>query len=493
MSDLLPLLDRLAGVPVLVLGDLMLDRYLWGAVSRISPEAPVPVLRVTEEDSRLGGAGSVIANLSALGAEVHAVGAFGCDVPGDAMAELLESLPGVNAEGIVRDASLSSTQKTRAIARAQQLIRIDRDAEPPGQSVRERLLQAVRAKLDRVQAILISDYARGVLDEALCAELAREARARGIPLLVDPHPNTPFSLFTGATALTPNRSETAQAVEIEPRDPASIHAAAVALIERFELDWVTVTLDKDGIYLLRKGQAEGKRFPARARKVFDVAGAGDMVLSVLGLAVAAGLEIEDALRMANVAAGWEVEQLGVVPLGREALAAELRYRSAPELREKVLDLEAAERRLRLVREEGKAIVWTNGCFDLLHAGHVHFLQGCRAKGDFLVVGLNTDDSIRGLKGEGRPVLPLQDRAVVLAGLEAVDLVVPFSAPTPMAEIERLRPDILCKGEDYADKVVVGRELVEGYGGRVELVELVPGVSTTNIIARISASLEPGQG
>jgi D-beta-D-heptose 7-phosphate kinase / D-beta-D-heptose 1-phosphate adenosyltransferase len=492
MSDLLPLLDRLAGVPVLVLGDLMLDRYLWGAVSRISPEAPVPVLRVTEEDNRLGGAGSVIANLSALGAEVHAVGAFGCDVPGDAMAELLESLPGVDSEGIVRDPSLSSTQKTRAIARAQQLIRIDRDAEAPGPSVRAKLLEAVRAKLDHVRAILISDYARGVLDEELCAEVAREARARGLPLLVDPHPNTPFSLFKGATALTPNRSETAQAVEIEPRDPASIHAAAEALIERFELDWVTVTLDKDGIYLLRKGESEGKRFPARARKVFDVAGAGDMVLSVLGLAVAAGVEIEDSLRMANVAAGWEVEQLGVVPLGREALAAELRYRSAPELRDKVLDLDAAERRLRLVREEGKAIVWTNGCFDLLHAGHVHFLQGCRAKGDFLVVGLNTDDSIRGLKGEGRPVLPLQDRAIVLAGLEAVDLVVPFSAPTPMAEIERLQPDILCKGEDYANKVVVGRELVEGYGGRVELVELVPGVSTTNIIARISATLEPGQ-
>ena len=492
MSDLLPLLDRLAGVPVLVLGDLMLDRYLWGAVSRISPEAPVPVLRVTAEDSRLGGAGSVIANLSALGAEVHAVGVFGCDVPGDAMAELLAALPGVNSDGIVRDPSLSSTQKTRALARAQQLIRIDRDAEPPGPAVRKRLLEAVRAKLDHVRAILISDYARGVLDEALCTELAREARARGIPLLVDPHPNTPFSLFQGATALTPNRSETAQAVEIEPNDPGSIHAAAEALIERFDLDWVTVTLDKDGIYLLRKGQAEGKRFPARARKVFDVAGAGDMVLSVLGLAIAAGVEIEDALRMANVAAGWEVEQLGVVPLGREALAAELRYRAAPELREKVLDLDSAERRLRLVREEGKAIVWTNGCFDLLHAGHVHFLQGCRAKGDFLVVGLNTDDSIRGLKGEGRPVLPLQDRAVVLAGLEAVDLVVPFSASTPMAEIERLQPDILCKGEDYANKVVVGRELVEGYGGRVELVELVPGVSTTNIIARISATLEPGQ-
>ncbi|MBL4850478.1 MAG: bifunctional heptose 7-phosphate kinase/heptose 1-phosphate adenyltransferase [Planctomycetes bacterium] len=488
MSErLLPLLDRLAGVPVLVLGDLMLDRYLWGAVSRISPEAPVPVLRVTSEDSRLGGAGSVIANLSALGAEVHAVAAFGCDAPGDALAKLLEELPGVDSSGIVRDPSLTSTQKTRAIARAQQLIRIDRDAAPPGPAVRARLREAIRAKLDHVAAVLVSDYARGVLDAELCEELSREARARGIPVLVDPHPNTPFSLFRGATALTPNRSETAQATGIEPRDPASIHAAAEALIERYELDWVTVTLDKDGIYLLQRGQAVGKHFPARARKVFDVAGAGDMVLSVLGLAIAAGCELEDALRMANVAAGWEVEQLGVVPLRRDALAAELRYRSAPELSEKVLDVEAAERRLRLAREEGKAIVWTNGCFDLLHAGHVHFLQGCRAKGDFLVVGLNTDDSIRGLKGEGRPVLPLQDRAIVLAGLEAVDLVVPFAAETPLAEIERLRPDILCKGEDYRGKVVVGRELVEGYGGRVELVELVPGVSTTNIIARIAAT------
>lgn len=486
MSErLLPLLDRLVELPVLVLGDLMLDRYLWGTVSRISPEAPVPVLCVTEEDSRLGGAGSVIANLSALGAEVYAVGCFGCDPPGEVMAGLLERLPGVRSEGILRDPSLTTTQKTRALARAQQLLRIDRDAAPPGAAVRERLRAAVREILPRVKVVLVSDYARGVLDEALCAELFADARARGIPVVVDPHPNTPFELFRGASALTPNRSETARAVGIEPRDTESIHAAAVALLERYELEWVTVTLDKDGIYLLQRGEERGQRFPARARKVFDVAGAGDMVLSVLGAAVGAGAALDDALRLANVAAGWEVEQLGVVPLGREAFANELRYQTAPELSEKILELEAAERRLRQAREEGKQIVWTNGCFDLLHAGHVNFLQGCRAKGDFLVVGLNTDASIRGLKGEGRPVLPLQDRAIVLAGLEAVDLVVPFDAPTPLGEIERLRPDILCKGEDYRDKLVVGTELVESYGGRVELVELVPGVSTTNIIAKIT--------
>ncbi|MGE0712512.1 MAG: D-glycero-beta-D-manno-heptose 1-phosphate adenylyltransferase [Planctomycetota bacterium] len=483
--SLLPLVERFAGVPVLVLGDLMLDRYLWGEVSRISPEAPVPVLRVTREEVRLGGAGSVIANLAALEAEVHAVGVLGLDGPGDALARLLGE-HGVDTGAIVRDAAVQTTQKTRVMARAQHLLRIDRDAEPPPPAVRARLREVALERVERVGAVLVSDYARGVLSDELCAELFAAARRRGVPVLVDPHPNTSFTRFRGATALTPNRKETEGAVGIFPGDEASVLAAARALLERYELEWSVVTLDRDGIFLLRRGAERGERFPAKARKVYDVAGAGDMVLSVLGLAVACGADLTDAMRLANVAAGWEVEQLGVVPMSRDVLRTELRYATPPELADKIVpDWAEAARRIALAREEGKRVVFTNGCFDLLHAGHVHFIQGCRAKGDFLIVGLNSDGSIRGLKGEGRPVLPLQERATVLAGLEAVDIVVPFEEPTPIALISELRPDVLCKGEDYRGKEVVGREVVEGYGGQVELVELLPGISTTNIIARIS--------
>ena len=487
-ADLLRLLDQLEGVPVLLLGDLMLDRYIWGEVSRISPEAPVPVLRVTREDVRLGGAGSVIANLAALGAEVHAFGVLGIDAPGDAMLGLLNDLERVDASGIVRDVGVETTQKTRLIARTQHMLRIDHDAhEIPG-PVLERLRDAVIARLDRVRAVLVSDYGRGVLDGGLCREIALEGRRRGIPVIVDPHRDAPFERYVGASSMTPNRAETARAVGIHPRDDASIRGAAAALIERFDLEWVLVTLDSDGSFLLSKGADEGQHFLAKSRAVFDVAGAGDMVLSVLGLAVAAGVGVSDAVRLANVAAGWEVEQLGVVPMARAELEAELSSRTPPQLRRKIVeDWDEVARRVARARAEGKAVVFTNGCFDLLHAGHVHFIQGCRAKGDYLVVGLNTDESVRGLsKGPNRPVLPLAERATVLAGLEAVDLVAPFAEPTPVALIERVRPDVLCKGEDYRTKAVVGRELVEGYGGRVELVELLPGVSTTNIISKISA-------
>ncbi|MCA8921515.1 MAG: bifunctional heptose 7-phosphate kinase/heptose 1-phosphate adenyltransferase [Planctomycetes bacterium] len=479
------LVEALRDVHVLLVGDLMLDRYLWGDVSRISPEAPVPVLKVTREELRLGGAGCVASNLSTLGAKVHFVGAVGDDHPGRLIGELMDALPAsVERAGLLTDPNVHTTQKTRLLARTQQLMRVDRDGERLPPALLERLEQAALAALDDVSAVLISDYARGVLGSGMCSRLAAAARARGIPCIVDPHPNTPFEHFRGVTALTPNRAETARAVGILPEDDASIHAAASALIERFDLEWVALTLDKDGIHLLKKGEAQGQRFPAKSRAVYDVTGAGDMVLTVLGLAVAAGAPLPDAVRLANIAAGLEVERIGVVALRPEELIAELGLHAPPALRKKIVSLEQALPPVLAARQEGARIVFTNGCFDLLHAGHVHFLQGCREKGDFLVVGLNTDESIRGLKGPDRPVLNLDQRSTVLAGMEAVDLVIPFADPTPVKLIQTVQPDILCKGEDYVDKEVVGREIVEGDGGRVELVKLLPGVSTTRVIERI---------
>lgn len=484
-ANLLPLLPRFRGVPVLLVGDLMLDRYLWGDVNRISPEAPVPVLKVTREETRLGGSGSVVANLAALGAEVRPVGVLGADQAGDRVLELLAE-HGVTEHGVMRDPGSPTTQKTRLVARTQQLLRLDHDTSGtiPAQLERRLLARALEL-LGGVKVVLVSDYGRGVLSGDLCRRLAEAARARGIPVLADPNRDAPFERYTGVTAITPNRNETFRATEVMPGDEASRRAAAAALIERLDLEWVAVTLDKDGIYLLRRGQVRGDLFPAKARAVFDVAGAGDMVLTTLGLSVAAGAALDDAVHMANVAAGLEVERLGVAPLHPEELEAELQTHLPPVLRRKIIAAPAqVAARVAEARRQGHRIVFTNGCFDLLHPGHVTFLQGCRAQGGFLVVGLNTDASVRGLKGPERPVMSLDGRATVLAGLEAVDLVVPFDEPTPIALIERVRPDVLCKGEDYKGKVVVGREVVEGYGGRVELVPLLPGMSTTHVIERI---------
>lgn len=478
-------LARFAGTPVLLVGDLMLDRYLWGEVSRISPEAPVPVLKVEREETRLGGAGCVIANLATFGARVHAVGVVGQDAPGQRVLEMLGAL-NVETGGVLREASVQTTQKTRLMARIQHLLRVDRDGEQLPQDALARLEQAAIARLDQVRAVLVSDYGRSVLEGELCRRLSAEARRRGIPVLVDPHRNADFARYTGASCLTPNRAETQHAVGIRPVDEASYHAAARALIERYGLDYAAVTLDADGIFLLRRGEEHGQRLPARARRVYDVAGAGDMVLSVLGLAVACGGTLEEAVSLANVAAGLEVERPGVATVTPQEVQQELASIAPPILRRKIVNQEQVAAYVEHARRSGQVVVFTNGCFDLLHAGHVHFLQGCRAKGDYLIVGLNTDGSVRGLKGTGRPVLSLEERATLLAGLEAVDLVVPFDEPTPIALIERVRPDVLCKGEDYKDKLVVGREIVESYGGRVELVELLPGLSTTHVIERIGS-------
>ncbi len=483
--DLSSLAARFEDVPVLVVGDLMLDRYVWGDVSRISPEAPVPVLRVEREEARLGGAGSVVMNVATLGARVLPVGLLGHDAAGERAVELVRAA-GLPTDGLVRDPSLTTTQKTRLLARTQQLLRLDRDAPPVvSPALEAALLERALGLLEQARVVLVSDYGRGVLGGTLCARLAAAARARGVPVLADPHRDAPFERYRGVTAITPNRNETARATGIRPHDEASVLEAARALVDRLELEFAAVTLDQDGIFVLRRGEAQGRRWPAKARSVYDVAGAGDMVLAVLGLALGAGADPDAAAQLANVAAGLEVERLGVSPITPEELATELASDAPPVLRRKIVQAPAAAARIAEARRQGKRVVFTNGCFDLLHAGHVHFLQGCRAQGDFLVVGLNTDGSIRGLKGPSRPVLGLEERATVLAGLEAVDLVVPFEEPTPIALIERLRPDVLCKGQDYAGKVVVGRELVEGWGGRVELVPLLPGMSTTHVIQRIA--------
>jgi D-beta-D-heptose 7-phosphate kinase/D-beta-D-heptose 1-phosphate adenosyltransferase len=478
-------LERLPRPRVVVLGDLILDHYVWGEVDRISPEAPVPVLKILKEETRPGGAGSVLANLAALEAETRAVSVVGGDAAGDEVLRHL-AVRGVDVSGVVRDRARRTTEKTRMIARVQQVLRVDHDVESPLAPVLE---DELRARLEEAvlwaDVVLISDYGKSVLEGSLARDAARLARARGIPCLADPFRAVDFARYEGSTAITPNRTETELATGVRPDDESRRERAADLLIARLGLEWVAITLDKDGIFLKRRGEPRGRLFPARARAVYDVTGAGDMVLSVLGLVVGGGGDLGLAARLANVASGLEVERLGVSPIARAELLRELGDSAPAALARKIVGEDELLARLAEARRQGKRVVFTNGCFDLLHAGHVRTFELCRTLGDVLVVGLNSDRSVRALKGDARPIVAFDDRATVLAGLAAVDLVVAFDAQTPRELIERVRPDVLVKGQDWEGKEVVGRETVEAAGGRVVLAPLWPGVSTTSIIERVS--------
>ncbi len=483
-------LEGLGRVRALVVGDVMLDHYVWGEVERISPEAPVPVLRISREENRPGGAGSVVANLAALVAEVSVVSVVGDDPAGETLIQLLKERK-VDTSGVRRIPGLATTQKTRHLARVQQLIRVDRDVDVRiDAAMTAELEKLALAKLDGVDVVLLSDYGKGVFgttshSTGLAKAIANAARAKGIPCITDPYRNIEIGRYDGVSGVKPNRKGTEHATGIRPTDPASCEKAALALIDRLGLDFAVLTLDKDGIYLRERNAAKGELFPAQARAVFDVTGAGDMVLAMLGLVLGAKGSRADAVRLANVASGLEVERLGASPITKAEILRELGGSGAPpNLARKILSQDELAVHVAELRRQGRKLVFTNGCFDILHAGHVRYFEFCRGLGDVLVVAVNSDESVRRLKGPERPVNNLEDRLTVLAGLGAIDIVSSFDDETPQRIIERVKPDILVKGEDYRNQVVVGREVVEGQGGRVVLAPLWPGVSTTRIIERI---------
>ena len=485
MSDLPrleALLEGLARPRVLIVGDVIMDRYVFGDVGRISPEAPIPVLAARRNELRLGGAGNVAANLSRMEAEVRVVGVVGDDGHGRAMAEAFER-SGIEAR-LTIDRSRPTIEKTRMMSGVQQMLRVDwedpRDVEG---EVLAALLAAAEEGLSGAAAVVLSDYGKGTLPPAVVERVIRSARARGIPVLVDPK-GSDYARYRGATLITPNKKEAEQAVGRKLVSPEDLARAARELIELAALDLVVITLGSEGIYFRTAGEgaaAREHRAPAVARAVFDVTGAGDTVVAHLALYLAARWDIEDAVTMANVAAGIVVGKLGTHAVTRAELASRLADSLPHE--GKVLDEGSLGGMLESWRRERKRIVFTNGCFDVLHVGHVEYLRFARLRGDVLLVGVNSDASIARLKGPERPVNPLEDRMKVLAALEMVDAVVPFDADTPLALIERVTPDVLVKGEDWADKGVVGREWVEGHGGRVVLAPLVPGRSTTAILER----------
>ncbi|MGB2754248.1 MAG: bifunctional heptose 7-phosphate kinase/heptose 1-phosphate adenyltransferase [Phycisphaerae bacterium] len=491
---LIDLVNRLGRPRLGVVGDLMLDRYVFGDAERISPEAPIQVLRVVSQECRLGGAGSVVNNLRALGADVSVFSVVGRDDVGRQVMDGLKAA-GARTSGVVRLAGRPTTVKTRFVGRAQhripqQVLRVDEEQVAPiPAEAEDRLLAGIRKGLGRFQAVLLGDYNKGVLTPRLTQAIIRAARRRRVPVLVDPIKDRDYAKYRGATLLTPNRLETEMASGQSVARPEALRRAAGRLLKNLRLDAIIVTLDKDGAYLALKGR-KGQMVPTRPRRVYDNAGAGDMVISVVALIVAAGGSLPDAVRLGNVAGGLEVEKFGVQTVSREEIVGDL-LGEARRAGDKLRSLENLLVDLNRHRAQGETVVFTNGCFDLVHAGHVAFFEFAGARGDVLVVGLNSDLSVRAIKGAGRPICSEKERVKVLAALEAVDYIVLFDEETPERIIRTVRPDVLVKGEDWRAKGVVGRRSVESSGGRVVLAPLLEGLSTTELMRRIRRSHDKG--
>lgn len=474
-------LARLSGLKALVVGDLMLDEYVWGRTERISPEAPVQVVDVVRDDLRLGGAGNVIKNLVVLGCQIQVVSALGNDEDGRTLRRMFKEA-GIGTDGIVADPKRTTSRKTRILASNQQMLRIDRESRNPVDAPVEKELAArIRDAADGCQVILISDYLKGVLTDNLLQEIFAVGRATRIPVVVDPKGND-YAKYRGATLLTPNRKEAQTASGIAIVDEASLNKAGRMLRRTLDLDALVLTRSEEGMSLFLRENRE-IHLPTEAREVFDVSGAGDTVLALLGIGLGAGLSVEKAAQMANLAAGIVVGKVGtstVTP--EEILDVASRQHSDTDLKIKGRDI--LSMLLERERERGRRIVFTNGCFDLLHVGHVKYLQKARSLGDLLVLGLNSDASIRRLKGPKRPLIGEEERAHLMAALKCIDFVVIFDEDTPLELIGVVKPHILVKGGDYTPEGVVGKDLVESYGGRVAIIPFVDGKSTTNVIETI---------
>lgn len=460
---------------VLVVGDLMLDRYWFGGASRISPEAPVPVVRVENSQERIGGAGNVALNLAALGGAVDLLGYAGQDEAADALERLLAAA-GIRSH-IERCPTVATVTKLRVVSRQQQLIRLDFE-DGFGHLDPAPLVTRFRALLDETGVVVLSDYAKGTL--ASVQEFIAASRRVGKPVLVDPK-GRDFERYRGATLLTPNLSEF-EAVVGACSDDAEIERKGLELMARLDLEALLVTRGEHGMSLLRPA-AGALHLPAHGKEVYDVTGAGDTVISVLAAALAVGRPLADAVALANLAAGIVVGKLGTASVSPEELAIAIHGQRAP--RRGAITLAELLDVLDPLRSAGERIVVTNGCFDLLHPGHVHYLEQARALGDRLVVLVNGDGSVRRLKGVGRPVNPLAHRMAMLAALESVDWVVAFDGDTPRDEICAIRPDVLVKGGDYADiTAIAGHDCVLAAGGEVRTLGFVEGHSTTRLIETI---------
>lgn len=470
---------------ILVVGDIMLDRYTWGAVERVSPEAPVLILRADSEEVRLGGAASVAGLLRGLQAEVSVAGVLGAD-SGSAVVRKLFSEARIDVSLVREDLLRPTTVKERFLGRPEhrlpsQLLRVDHESRQPLDTGTEsELLEAVVPKLGEYQAIVVSDYGKGVCTPLLLQSLITEARELGIPILVDPERREDFSKYQRASVLKPNRAAAALASKRPIRTVDEAFVAAERICGALDVSSVVITLDRDGMVWQHADGSRG-RVECSASHLRDITGAGDMAHAILGFCLATQRSLEEAVELANLAAGLEVGRDGVEPITWDEL---LKSTLRPIQRdEKIVTLSQLEIFARQHRAMGKKIVLTNGCFDLLHVGHVSYLQQAAELGDVLIVAINADSTVRRLKGSERPIIGQHDRAAILAALGCVTHVLIFDEETPHVLLRRLRPDVLVKGGTYSRDEVIGREVVEEYGGQVRTCGLIQDVSTTGILQR----------
>jgi D-beta-D-heptose 7-phosphate kinase/D-beta-D-heptose 1-phosphate adenosyltransferase len=485
--NLLDSLEQLGTPRVLVLGDLMLDRTVCGDAERVSPEAAALLLRAGPAEARPGGAAAVAALLQGLGARVRLAGVHGDDDAGRTLRGLLAAA-GIAHESVLCDPDRPTTVKERFLGRAgrappQQLLRVDRETRAPlGREREEHLAALLRLRLPEQQAVLVSDYAKGVCTLQLLACVLKAAARHGLPVLIDPARIADHGRYRGASVLLPNRIEAELASGMAINRPEDALAAGRTLCARCGVEAALVKLDGDGMALAR-ADAPGRVFPTRRRAVRDVTGAGDMVLAMTGLCRAAGLSWVETVPLANVAAGLEVEKQGVVPVSRTDILAALVCGGRGDGDKRVTAAQLAAL-AEVYRRDGRTLVFTNGCFDLLHAGHVMFLQEAAWLGDVLAVALNSDASVRRLKGPELPVIGEADRAALLGALACVDHVILFDADTPHVLLRQVRPDVLVKGGTYAPEEVVGRDVVTAYGGRVCVTGKRDGLSTRQLLAAL---------
>jgi len=493
-QDLIRFVDGWQPRKIVVAGDFMLDRYIYGDAQRLSPDAPVPVLTTQRVEQHPGGAANVCLDLRALRCAVSCLGVVGQDQTAEQLRfSLGES--GCDVSGLIASPDRPTTVKHNFVGLAQhrhpqKMFRVDDEVcDPIPAKIIDRLLAKARRLIKGASALCIEDYHKGVFADSFCRGLIGLAKKAGIPVLVDPAAITDYTKYRGATCITPNRTEAALVTGVRTDSPNEeendriTRKMARSLMRKLNLEALVLTLDKQGALLIEKGKTP-RLIPTQARAVYDVTGAGDMVLAMLAATLANGADWPTAVELANIAAGLEVEKFGVVPIDLDEVLLKLLHQQHERLG-KARSLDQLLPELAAYRKQGKQIVFTNGCFDILHAGHVSYLRAARSTGDLLVVGLNSDRSIRRIKGKDRPVNKEADRIMILSELESIDYIAVFDQDTPVKLLKAIRPDVLVKGADYSRDQVVGGDFVESYGGRVELVKLIRGRSTTHIIQKIA--------
>ena len=492
-EKLLKTVTNLGSPKILLVGDFMLDVYTYGDALRISPEAPVPVLKVCRTEHSCGGAGLVATNLAALGAVPVCLGVIGADRNGERIKEKLTEV-GADIAGllVVKDRPTTSKQRLVGLAQhrhRQQLMRIDEEStEPLPDELNEAILQAYKDKLKIVCVVCLQDYNKGLLSPSLCKQMIQLAAQVKKKVLVDPCLTSDYSKYVGATLITPNRQEASEAVGFDIETAETAARAAKELAERLKLEAIVITLDKEGAYL--KTEKESQIVPTtRPRSVYDVTGAGDMVLATLAITLAADCDYKTAVQLSNITAGIEVEKFGAAAVTIEEVINEIVSQNRGKSG-KVHSIDSLIDELTWHRGQKATVVFTNGCFDVVHRGHTEFLKFCKSQGDIVVVGLNSDSSVKAIKEPDRPINNQYDRAAVLAALEMVDYIIVFDEPDPLNVIKKVKPDILVKGQDWAQKGVIGQEFVESYGGKVVLAPLVEGKSSTKTIEQMKALKGP---